>query len=106
MVVSRSRTSAPGYDNLALGGAEMEKLKSLRNLGATLDSKLTCKTHLWEVVSKAAWNMRAVWPSRKVIWLSTCAEELFQWLCFVQLGALCSVWVSLAESHLGLLESA
>ena len=54
MVVSRSRTYAPGYDDLTLVGADLEELKSLRNLGVTFNSKLTFESHLREVVSKAA----------------------------------------------------
>ena len=41
MVVSRSRIIAPGYGDLALGGAELEEIKSLRILGVPLDSGLT-----------------------------------------------------------------
>ena len=53
MVVCRSRTSTPGCGDLNLGGAELEELNSLRILGVTFESKLTFKTHLQEVVSKA-----------------------------------------------------
>ena len=40
MVGSWSRTSAPCYGDLILGGVEFMKLKSLRILGVTFDSKL------------------------------------------------------------------
>ena len=53
MVVSLFRTSAPVYGDLTLGGAKLEEVKSLRILGVTLDSQLTFKTHLREVVPKA-----------------------------------------------------
>ena len=53
-VISRSRTSAPGYGDLILGGAGLEEVKSLCILGITFDSKLTFEMHLREVVSKAA----------------------------------------------------
>ena len=46
MVVSRSRTIIPGYDDLTLGGAELKELKSLRILGVTLNFKLTFQIHL------------------------------------------------------------
>ena len=46
VVVSRSRTIAPGYGDLTLSGAELEELKGLRLLGATLDSMLTFETHV------------------------------------------------------------
>ena len=39
MVISLSRTIAPGYGDLTLGGAEPEEVKSLLTFGATLDSK-------------------------------------------------------------------
>ena len=54
----------------------------------TLDSKLTFKTHLREVVSKAE-RSRCCAQSRKVTWFSTCSQERFQCLSFVQLGVLC-----------------
>ena len=60
MVVSRSRTIAPGYGDLTLGGAEFEEIKGRRILGETLDSKLTCQTHLRKVVSKAAMSLEVV----------------------------------------------
>ena len=41
MVVSRSRTIAPGYDNLTLGGEELEVVKSQRILGVIFNSKDT-----------------------------------------------------------------
>ena len=50
MVVSRSRTNAPGYGDLTLNGAELVRVGSLRILGITFDSKLTFETHLREVV--------------------------------------------------------
>ena len=36
MVVSRSRTIAPGYGDLTLDGAELEEIKSLRILEGNL----------------------------------------------------------------------
>ena len=59
MVVSRSRTSALGYD-LTLGGAELEELKSLRFLEVTSNCKLTFETHLREIISKDARNIKVV----------------------------------------------
>ena len=60
MVVSRSRTIAPGYGDLTLGGTELEEVKSLRILGMTFDSKLTFETHVREVASKAARSLGVV----------------------------------------------
>ena len=89
MVVSRSRTIAPGYGDLTLGGAELEEVKSLRILGVTLDSKLSNEIHLREVVSKATKCLGVVRRAGKLlIKLFTYAQELFQCICFVQLEAL------------------
>ena len=46
MVASRSRTTAPDYGVLTLGGTELKEVKSLRILGVTLDSRLAFETHL------------------------------------------------------------
>ena len=59
MAVSRSQPIAPSYDELALGGAELEELKSLRIVGVALDSKLTFETLLRGVVSRQS----GVWKS-------------------------------------------
>ena len=45
-MVSRSQTYAPGYVDLALGGAEPEAVKSLCILGVAFDSKLSFE-RLW-----------------------------------------------------------
>ena len=74
---------------LPLGDAELEEVKSLHILGVTLDCNLKFETHLQEVASKATKSLGSRASSRKVIWLSTCAQELFQCICFVQLEALC-----------------
>ena len=63
-VVRRSRTHAPWYGDYTLTGAELEEVKSLHIIRVTLDSKLTYKTRLLEVVSKAARSL-ASWPSWK-----------------------------------------
>ena len=44
MVVIRSRTYAPGYDDLSFGGAEVEEVTSLCTLRITLTFKLTFET--------------------------------------------------------------
>ena len=54
MVVSQSRTVAPGYGDLTLGGVELEEVKSLRILVLTLDCKLTFEIPLCKVLSVAA----------------------------------------------------
>ena len=63
MLISWSRVSALGYDDLTLGGAELEEVKSLRILRVTFYSKLTL---LLEVVSKAARNLGFVSPAGKL----------------------------------------
>ena len=54
IVVIWSRTYALRYADLALGGAELEEVRSLRIFWVTFDSKLTYEIHLHSVVSKAA----------------------------------------------------
>ena len=65
MVISRSWVKASGYD-FTLGDVELEKSNSLRILGITLDSKLTCEIHLREVVSKAAKSLGVMSRAEKV----------------------------------------
>ena len=60
VMITRSQTIAPGYGDLTLGGAELEKIKCLGILGVTFDSKLTFEIHLREVVSKAARSLDVV----------------------------------------------
>ena len=64
MVVSRSLTIALGYSDLTLGGAELEKVKSLCILGVTLDSMLTLETQLLKVVAEASKSLEFVRRSR------------------------------------------
>ena len=59
IVINRSRTSAPGYGELTLGGAELEEVKSLRILGVTFDPKLTFE----------------MWCRRQPGILGSCAEQ-------------------------------
>ena len=63
---SRCRIIAPGCSDLILGGAELVAVMSLSILGVTLESRLTCETHLWEVVSK-----------QLGVWESCTEQELF-----------------------------
>ena len=60
MVVSQSRTIAPGYGELTVGSTELEEVKSLRILGVTLNSNLTFEMHVRGVVSKAARSLGVV----------------------------------------------
>ena len=73
LVVSWSRTNALGYGDLTLGGAELEKINSLRILGVTIDSKLPLETHMREVVTKAARYLGIVRRARDVF---DCPREL------------------------------
>ena len=59
-MVNRYRTCAPGYGDLTLGGAEIEKLRSLRILEITFDFKLTFEAHLREVVSMTVGSLGVV----------------------------------------------
>ena len=44
--LSRTRTIAPGYGDLTLGGAELKQVKCLCILVVTIDSELTFDTRL------------------------------------------------------------
>ena len=79
IVVSRSRTRAPGYGDLTLGGAELEELKSLCILEVTFASKLTFEMHLKEVVSKAARNLGVMRQAGK---LFDCPRANISYLMF------------------------
>ena len=46
MVISRSRTNAPGYGDLTLSDIELVDVKILRILGVTLGPKTTFESHL------------------------------------------------------------
>ena len=52
VVVNRSRTYAPGYGDLTLGGAEHEKKMNLRILGVPFDSKLTFEIHFLKLYER------------------------------------------------------
>ena len=66
MGVSRSRTIAPGYGDLILGGAVLEEVKRLRILRVNLDSKLTFETYLRKGVSRTVRSVMCCAPSGKV----------------------------------------
>ena len=83
MVVSRSRTIAPGYGELTLDDVDLEKVQSLRILGITLDSRLKFETHLQTVVPKAAKSLGVLLRAGHLY------DCLFQCICVVQHGVLC-----------------
>ena len=69
-VFSQPQMYAPDYGDLTFASVKLEEVKSLHILSVTLDSKLKPKTHLREVVSKAAWSLGIV----------CCAGKLFDCL--------------------------
>ena len=80
-------------------------IKSLLILGITINSKLTLETHLRKVESKAARSLGVV---RRAGNLFDCPRKLKS--CFIayilsRLSYWAYVWMSFAESHLGLLNS-
>ena len=107
IVASRFRTNAHGYGDLTLGGAELEKIKSLRILMVTfeLDIKLTFETHLREVESKATISLGVVRRTRKLLDCSLVPKSCFNAYILFSFEHYAPVWMSLAESHLGLLGS-
>ena len=86
MVVSRCRNYAPDYDNLTLGGVELEEVKSLRILGVPFNSKLTFETHLREVVSKTARSLGVVRRTRKLYDCSRALKNCFNAYVLPKLG--------------------
>ena len=105
MVVSRSRTSAPGYDDLTLGGAELEKVKSLRILGVVFDSILTFEIPLREAVSKAARNLGVVCRASMLFDCPRVLNGCFYAYVLSSLEYCASLWMLSAEAHLCLLDS-
>ena len=85
MAGSRSRTYAPSCGEITLGGAELEAVKSLRILGISLDSKLTFKTHLREVVSKAARSLGVVSRAGKYLIVHVCSRAFSMHMFFSNL---------------------
>ena len=105
MVVSRSRTYVRGYGDLTLRGLELEEVKSLHILRVTFGSKLTFESHWGEVVSKAAQSPAIVSRAGKLFDCSCVLKSCFNANVLIKLGYCAPVWLSSAESHLGLLDS-
>ena len=105
MVISRSRTYAPGYGDLTLDSVELEELKSLRILGVTLNSKLTLGIHLHEAVSKSARSLGVVRQAGKLFDCPCVLKSCFNAYVLFNLEHCASVWMSSAESHLSLVHS-
>ena len=103
MMVNRSLTIAPGYCDLALGGAELE-VRSLCILGVTLDSKLKFQTYLREVLSKTAGSLRVVHRAGKLFDCPRVLKSCFNAYVLCSLEDCAPVWMS-AKSHLGLLDN-
>ena len=89
---------------LTLGSAELEEIKSLRILGVTFDTKLKFDTHLREVVSKAARSLAVVRGAGNVFDCPRVLKSCFNAHVLSSLEYCALVWMSSAESHLGLLE--
>ena len=104
VVVIRSQTSSSGYGDLTIGGAELEKLKTLHILGVTFDFKLTFETHLQEVMSKAARNLGVVHRAVNYLNVPVCSRNVNAFVLST-LEHCTPVRKLSAESHLGLLDS-
>ena len=105
MIASQSPIIAPGYDDLTLGGVELEEVKNLRILGTTLDSKLSFDTYLQEIVSKAARSLGVIRRAGKLLGCSRVLKSCFNPYTLSNLEYCAPVWMSSTESHLGLLDS-
>ena len=94
MVVSQSRTSAPGYGEFTPGSAELEEVKFLRILGVTFDSTLTFEIHLREEVSKAARILRVVRRARKLFDCPRVLKSYFNSYVLFSAKYCAPVWMS------------
>ena len=70
-----------------------------------MDSKLTFETHFQEVVSKAARSLRVVRQAGKLFDCPRVLKGCFNAYGLSSLEYCAPVWISSAESHLGLLDS-
>ena len=103
MVLSRSLTNASCYGDLALSGAVFKKVKSLIIIGVILDSKLTFETHLREILPKAATNLGV--EKENNLMIHVCSKVVSMRMPCPVYSICTSVWISSAESHLGLPDS-
>ena len=104
MVLSRSLTSAPGYDDHTLGGAELEEIKSLRVLEVTFDSEVAFEMFFREVVSQAARNLGVVRRAGKLFDCLRVLKSCFNAYVLSSLEYCAPLCISSAESSLGLLD--
>ena len=81
------------------------RIKEPAYSGVPYDSKLTFETHLWKVVSKAARNLGFVGREGKLFDWPRMLMSCFNSNDLFSLEYCVPVWVSSAESHLGLLDS-
>jgi hypothetical protein len=104
MVVSRSRTVAPSFPDLQLGGVVVENVSEVSILGVIFDRKLTFESHVRSVASRSSQKiglMRLAWRTfGSVPVLQRCFNSYV-----LPLLEYCSqVWLSAADCHLGLLD--
>ena len=97
---SRSRTLAPGYSDLALFGAGLEEIQSLRIIGVKCESKFTFETHLRKVVSKTARSLCVVRWAGKLLDCPRVLERGLDAYVLSNLEYWALVWMPSAEPHL------
>ena len=111
-MVSRSRTYDPGYGDLSFCGAEFKEVKCLRILRVwdlfewSSVERSHIETYLSEAVSKAARNLCVVRRAGKLFDCKRVVKSYFNAYVSSSLKYCALLWMSSANSHLGLLDRA
>jgi hypothetical protein len=105
MVVSRSRTDAPTFPDLQLGGVLVENVPEVNILGDIFHQNMTFENYVRSVATCSSQKIGLM----KLAWRTFGSVEVFQrcFNCFVlPLLEYCSqVWFSAADCHFKLLDS-
>lgn len=64
--ISRNNIVTSGWDNLSLYGQQIERVKTVKNLGVWFDERLNWSTHVNKLCGKLYGSVRRLW---KVAWL-------------------------------------
>ena len=105
MVISRTRTSAPGYGDLTLGSAEIGEVRCLRILEVTFNYKFTFETHLRVAVSKAARILSVVRRAGNLFDYVRVLKSYFNSYVLPNLEYCAPVCMSSADTQLSLLDT-
>ena len=104
-MVNQSRIYVLFYGDLVPDGAKLEDAKGLHNLGVTLHSKLTFEIHLRKFVLKTARSLDIRRRARKLFERPRVLKSSFNAYVLSNLEYCAHMWMSSAESPLGLLNT-